>query len=187
MRGFVDLMQLSSEMLFAVGQDVFIIRILYVSVQHFTCLLENFRAMWLNEQFVCFLCVHGLPCVCLQDCVCVLVWLKRKQVHPTVERKSDHLHFSVPRAQQVSPSPEWESTFHAGRGWVGLRGGSGVEGRQWWRDDPNKKEHSGSPKCTLLELCDTWRSRPRDKTITANSWTHHSRTDHYCGFIHQHN
>lgn len=40
-----------------------------------------------------------------------------------MERKSDHLDFSVPRAQQVGPSTGVRKCIYRGRGWVGLRGG----------------------------------------------------------------
>lgn len=40
----------------------------------------------------------------------------RKRSHPTVEGKSDHLDFSVPRAQQVRPGTRVRKCFSCGRG-----------------------------------------------------------------------
>ena len=195
MWGFVDPMQPSSKMLSAVGHAVFITGILCVFVQQFTCSHENFcgetrlNVQYLSFFHVCTL-ISGIPCayMCMYVYVyvCVVVWLKKKEgtrlwrerviipisLFPVLSKSAHH------RSEKVHFIREG---MGRSEGWV--RGG----GRQGWKDDPNKKEQSGWPECTQLELCDTWHTRPRDKTITANAWTHQSRTDHYYGLIHQHN
>lgn len=84
-------MHVSSKLLFAVGQEIFITGILCVcSISH-VCL--NFRdIVHYSTEYALFLCLHGHSSV--------------GRGHRTVERKSDHLYFSLPRAQQVSPSLE---------------------------------------------------------------------------------
>lgn len=180
MWGFVDLMQLISKMLFGFGQEV-LIGIFCIYVTNFSLFPDYFRGI----VFMSVLKASGCVRVCVCKTVCVLD--SRKRGHPTVKRKSDHLDFSVPHAQQVSPSPEWGSAFNAGEdGWV-WRGWVQGGGWQVQKDDRNTKGQCGWPECTQLELCDTWHTHPRDKTITANAWTHQSRTDRYYGLIHQHN
>lgn len=92
-------MQLISKMLFGVGQEV-VIGIFCIYVTNFSLLPDYFRGI----VFMSVLKASGCVPVCVCKTVCVLD--SRKRGHPTVKRKSDHLDFSVPHAQQVSPSPE---------------------------------------------------------------------------------
>lgn len=133
----------------------------------------NLSPGFLHEHLRAFMCLY-----CMSAFVNVCVGLKKKRgiilisLFPVLSKSAHH------RSEKVHLVREG---MGGSEGW--MRGG----GRQGWRDDPNKKEQSGWPECTLLELCDSLHTRPRDEAITANSWTHQSRTDHYYGLIHQHN
>lgn len=159
MWGFVGVTQPGSKMLFAVGTGgVYQGDFAHLRAPFHT--FHMFRDSWLNVQFVDCHPFFFFFCLSINAA-------PEKKGAPGCGGKEWSSRFLC------SPCSASQGPFARVRECILVREGEDDKG---WRDEPTviKKEQSGSPKRTPSEPCDMWcPPRPRDQTITANSWTHH--------------
>lgn len=142
----------------------------------FTCSPENFRDTVCDWIWLFFMFAWTFVCLYV-----------RKRAPDRGEKEGSSPFLCSPYSAS-KPITGVRKHISCGRGSMGLRGGWRVEGHKDKEMILIKKSRVDGPNAlTLLQLCDTWHTHPRDKTIMANSWTHQLRTDHYYGLIHQHN
>ncbi len=88
-------------------------------------------------------------------CVCVCVGVAQEKEGTRVWKERVIISISLFPVLSKSAHHQSEKVHFMRQGMGGFEGWVRGGGRQGWRDDPNKKEQSGWPERTLLELCDT--------------------------------